>query len=61
MVWYAAMLGMWQGMWDENMSRLWGGLPRRDVPPATKPQDPAEGMSEMRSRKPETATRDAGC
>lgn len=51
MMWYAAMMGMLQGMWDENMSRLWGGAPRRDVSPTTEPEDPAEGLSEMRSNK----------
>jgi len=50
MMWYAAMMGMLQGMWDENMSRLWGRVPLHDVPRATELEDPAEGMSEMRSR-----------
>ena len=55
MVWYAAMMGMWQGLWDENMSRLWGGETRHSVPPTAEPEDPAERMSEMRSsRKQET-------
>jgi hypothetical protein len=58
---YAILMGMWQGMWDDQMSRLWGGAPRRDVPGATERDDPAEGMSEMRSRTAEDATRDAGC
>lgn len=53
MMWYAAMMGMWQGMWDENMSRLWGRAPRRDVSPTTEPEDPAEGLSEMRGSKAE--------
>jgi hypothetical protein len=50
---YAILMGMWQGMWDDHMSRLWGGTPRRDVPGATERDDPAEGMSQMRSRKTE--------
>jgi len=49
MVWYMMMVGMLQGMWDENMSRLWGRAPQNDVSDATEREDPAEGMSEMRS------------
>jgi len=58
---YAILMGMWQGMWDENMSRLWGRTPQRDVSPTAECQDSAEGMSQMRSRTAEEATRDAGC
>jgi len=58
---YAILMGMLQGMWDENMSRLWGGAPRRDVSPAAEWVDPAEGMSQLRGKTAEEATRDAGC
>jgi hypothetical protein len=51
MVWYTIMMGMLQGMWDDQMSRLWGSAPRHDVSPAAEPEDPAEGMSEMRGRE----------
>jgi len=50
---YAILMGMWQGMWDENMSRLWGRAPLHDVPRTAEPEDPAERMSQLRSCKPE--------
>lgn len=50
MMWYAVMMGMLQGMWDENMSRLWVYVPRHVLSDATEQEDPAEGMSSLRSK-----------
>jgi hypothetical protein len=50
---YAILMGMWQGMWDDQMSRMWPGAPRRVLSEATEPEDPAEGMHGVRGRKPE--------
>ena len=58
---YAILMGMWQGMWDDHMSRLWGVARRPDVSSAAEPEDPAEGMSQLRGKTAEEATRDAGC